>query len=147
MRTLMTREQFATLVGASGEQVEHWRSEGLLDPQGLGGYEELDLLRWLTVRQHEARGYSSEQLAAALASGEIEPFHGEYLYHASPRLSPEDAAARAGIEPEQVRELRTALGFGRDSCPRAGLRSSTRARRCRPPAWRGRRSSRPCASM
>ena len=33
----MTREQFATLVGASGEQVEHWRSEGLLDPQGLGG--------------------------------------------------------------------------------------------------------------
>jgi class 3 adenylate cyclase len=121
MRTLMTHEQFATLVGASSEQVERWRSRGLLDPQGLGGYEELDLLRWLTVRQHEARGYSSEQLAAALASGEIKPFLGEYLYPASARLSPEDAAARAGIEPDQVRELRTALGFGRDSLPQSWL--------------------------
>ena len=117
----MTCEEFATLVGVSSEQVERWRSEGLLDPQGLGGYEELDLLRWLTVRQHEARGYSSEQLAAALANGEIEPFLGEYLYPASPHLSPEDAAARAGIEPGQVRELRTALGFGRDSLPQSWL--------------------------
>ena len=62
----MTCEEFATLVGVSSEQVERWRSEGLLDPQGLGGYEELDLLRWLTIRQHEARGDSSERLAAGL---------------------------------------------------------------------------------
>ena len=121
MADLMTREQFGALVGVSGEQVEQWTDDGLLDPEGIGGYEELDLLRWLTIRQYEASGHSSEQLAAAIASGEIEPFLGEYLYPAAPRLSPEDAATRAGIEADQVRELLTALGFGRDALPESWL--------------------------
>src|SRR5437879_10922248 len=57
-------EEFAALVGASPEQVEQWRREGLLDPEGLGRFDELDLVRWLTIRGHEARGYRSNQLAA-----------------------------------------------------------------------------------
>ena len=40
-------DEFAALVGASPEQVEQWRRQGLLDPQGLGRFDELDLVRWL----------------------------------------------------------------------------------------------------
>ena len=47
-------EEFAALVGASPEQVERWRHEGLLDPQALGRFDELDLVRWLTIHEHEA---------------------------------------------------------------------------------------------
>ena len=50
-------EEFAALVGASPEQVERWRREGLLDPEGTGRLEELDLVRWLTIHSYEARGY------------------------------------------------------------------------------------------
>jgi class 3 adenylate cyclase len=121
MADRMTREEFAALVGVPGEQINQWTRQGLLDPENLGGYEELDLLRWLTIRQYAARGGSSHQLAAAIANGEIQPFLGEYLYPTSPRLSSEDAAERSGVEPEKVRELRTALGFGREALPEGWL--------------------------
>jgi class 3 adenylate cyclase len=117
----MTREKFAELVGVSAGQVDRWRDEGLLDPEGLGGFEELDLLRWLMIHQYETQGYRSEKLAAAVKSGEVEPFVGEYLFPAYPRVAIEDAAARVGMEAAKVHELRTALGFGREDIPEGSL--------------------------
>ena len=107
-------EEFAALVGVSLEQVEQWRREGLLDPEGLGRLDELDLVRWLTIHGHEARGYRSDQLAAAIEAGEVRPFMGEFLFPSGRTLTLEEAAERAGVEAEMVREVRTALGLSRD---------------------------------
>ena len=107
-------EEFAALVGASLEQVERWRGEGLLDPEGLGRFDELDLVRWLTIHGHEARGYRSDQLAAAIKTGEVRPVMGEFLFPSGRTLTLEEAAKRAGVSVEMVRKLRTALGLPRD---------------------------------
>src|SRR5437764_3031519 len=107
-------EEFAALVGASPEQVEQWRREGLLDPQGLGRFDELDLVRWLAIHSHEARGYRSDQLAAAIKAGEVHPFMGEFLFPSGDTLTLDEAAERAGVETEMVGQLRTALGLSRD---------------------------------
>ena len=107
-------KEFAALVGTSPEQVEQWRREGLLDPAGLGRFDELDLVRWLAIHSHEARGYRSDQLAAAIGAGEVHPFMGEFLFPSARTLTLDEAAERAGVETEMVRELRTALGLSRD---------------------------------
>src|SRR5947209_7916094 len=107
-------EEFAALVGASPEQVEQWRREGLLDPEGLGRFDELDLVRWLAIHSHEARGYRSHQLAAAIKAGEVHPFMGEFLFPSGRTLTLAEAAERAGVETEMVRELRTALGLSQE---------------------------------
>jgi adenylate cyclase len=108
-------QQFAALVGASLDRVEEWRHEGLLDPQRLGRFDELDLVRWLTIHEHEARGYGSTQLAAAIKSGEVRPFMGEFLFPSGRTLTLEEAAERAGVDAEMVRQLRTAVGLSRDA--------------------------------
>src|SRR2546430_5486195 len=107
-------DEFAALVGASPEQVEQWRREGLLDPEGLGRFDELDLVRWLAIHSHEARGYRSDQLAAAIKAGEVHPFMGEFLFPSGRTLTLDEAAQRAGVETEMVRQLRTALGLSGD---------------------------------
>src|SRR5256885_6877480 len=107
-------EEFAALVGASPEQVEQWRREGLLDPEGLGRFDELDLVRWLAIHSHEARGYRSDQFAAAIKAGEVHPFMGELLFPSGRTLTLDEAAKRAGVETEMVRQLRTALGLSQD---------------------------------
>jgi hypothetical protein len=33
---MLTREEFANLVGATARQVELWHDAGLVDPEGLG---------------------------------------------------------------------------------------------------------------
>src|SRR5436190_969615 len=107
-------DEFAALVGASLEQVEQWRREGLLDPEGLGRFDELDLVRWLAIHSHEARGYSSDQFAAAIKAGEVRPFMSEFLFPSGRTLTLDEAAERAGVETGMVRKLRTALGLSRD---------------------------------
>jgi class 3 adenylate cyclase len=107
--------QFAALVSASPEQVGDWAAIRLLDPAGTGHFDELDLARVMTIRRYEALGYAPQALADAIASGEIEPFLGEYLYPRGPQLSLEEAAERIGLDPVVLRGLRTALGFRRDT--------------------------------
>jgi len=114
-------EDFGALVGVSPEQVEQWRHEGLLDPGDSGSLDELDLLRWLTIHSYEARGYSSDQLAAAIKFGDTYPFLGEFLFPSGPTLSLDDAAERAGVETHSLRELRTALGLPQESIAESWL--------------------------
>src|SRR5205823_9504062 len=46
--------------------------------------------------------------------GEVHPFMGEFLFPSARTLTLDEAAERAGVETEMVRELRTALGLSRD---------------------------------
>jgi DNA-binding transcriptional MerR regulator len=84
MRTSMSPEEFAALVGAEPDRIGELAAAGLLDPAGTGRFDDLDVLRLHTVRHWEALGYSPERLADALSTGEIEPFLGAYIYRVAP---------------------------------------------------------------
>jgi adenylate cyclase len=121
MRTSMSLEDFAALVDIPADELRAWTEAGLLDPDRRGKFDEFDLLRLMAIRHYGALGYDPESLAQALSKGEVEPFLGEYIYPRGTQLSIEEAAQRLGIEPQVLHNLRTALGFTRDTVLEADL--------------------------
>jgi adenylate cyclase len=107
----MRPEAFAELVGATREEVDEYRSHGLLDPDGDGLLDDLDLVRlqfvrrWLTYTDH-----TPDSLGAAIRDRQIDRMYGGQLFETG-SLSLEDAADRVRLEPDQLRELLAALGF------------------------------------
>jgi adenylate cyclase len=122
MRAPMSLDELAALVDVPPEDLRAFTDTGLLDPDRRGRYDELDLLRLMTIRHYGALGYSPEALAQAIAAGEVEPFLGDYMYPRGPQLSIEQAAERLGLEPQALVTLRTALGFTRDPVLEGDLR-------------------------
>src|SRR5437867_11129543 len=113
MRTTMSLEDLAALVQLEPSQIADWAAAGLLDPERDGHFDDLDLLRLMAIRHYEPLGYDTRRLANAIASGEVEPFLGEYIYPREARLTVDEAAERSGSEPEALRELLTGLGWAR----------------------------------
>jgi len=112
VRQAMTPDEFAELVGLSRDEVETYRSLGLLDPEDNGLLDDLDLVRLDFVRHRLAEDqYDPESLAAAIREGRVESMYGMRLFEAGSPLGVNEAAARAGLEPEQVEQLMAALGF------------------------------------
>src|SRR5207302_5036893 len=98
---LMTSEEFAALVGLPPSEIVSWRSHGLLDPEGVGGFDELDLLRWMAVRHYLVQDYSPEQLGEAVRTGAIRPFLADHLYPLRPRLDLDEVAKQSGVPAER----------------------------------------------
>lgn len=108
----MTPDEFADLVGLSRDEVARYRSLGLLDPEQDGLLDDVDLVRLDFVRHRLSQdGYDPESLAAAVREGRVETMYGRRLFDAGSPLSFDEAAARAGLEPDQLRQLTSALGF------------------------------------
>ena len=108
----MTPDEFADLVGLSRDKVDSYRSLGLLDPEGDGLLDDLDLVRLDFVRHRLSQdGYDPESLAAAIRAGRVESMYGRRLFEAGSPLGLEETAARTGLEPDQLRQLTSALGF------------------------------------
>jgi len=103
--------EFADLVGLSRDEVETYRSLGLLDPENDGLLDDVDLVRLDFVRHRLAQGYDAESLAAAIRDGRVESMYGRRLFEGEASLGLDEAAARAGLEPERLREVSSALGF------------------------------------
>jgi adenylate cyclase len=108
----MTPEEFAELVGLPLDEIETYRVHGLLDPEDDGLLDDVDLVRLHVVRHHlDHRGHDPESLAAAVREGRFESMFGSQLFEAGPPLALDEAAARSGLEPDQVQQLLAALGF------------------------------------
>jgi len=108
----MTPDEFAGLVGLARDKVDSYRSLGLLDPEGDGLLDDLDLVRLDFVRHRLSQdGYDPESLAAAIRDGRVESMYGRRLFEAGSPLGLEETAARTGLEPDQLRQLTSALGF------------------------------------
>jgi adenylate cyclase len=109
----MTPDEFAALVGwVSLDEIEAYRSYGLLDPDGDGLLDDIDLVRLHVIRHHlDRREHDVESLAAAAREGRVESMFGSDLFEAGSPLPLDDAAARSGLEPGQIRQLLAALGF------------------------------------
>jgi adenylate cyclase len=122
MRASMSLDEFAALVQTEPGEIRDLVAVGLLDPARQGRLDDLDLLRLMAVRHWGLLGYTPERLAEALSSGEVEPFLGEYIYPRGEQLTVEQAAERAGVDPELLRDLRTALGYTRTGFLQGDLR-------------------------
>jgi len=108
----MTPDDFASLVGVSRGDVETYLAHGLLDPDGDGLLDDVDLVRLEVVRRRlESGQHDPESLAAAIREGRVESMFGQRLFEVGTPLSLEDAAAQAGVDTDQVREALAALGF------------------------------------
>src|SRR4029453_16785611 len=108
----MTPDEFATMVGLSLDEVETYRSLGLLDPEDDGLLDDVDLVRLDFVRHRLTQGeYNPESLAIAIREGRVESMYGRRLFEAGSPLELNEAAARAGLEPDQLQQLTSALGF------------------------------------
>jgi adenylate cyclase len=108
----MTPDEFADLVGLSRDEVETYRSLGLLDPDDDGLLDDVDLVRLDFVRHRLAQdAYNPESLAAAIREGRVESMYGRRLFEAGSPLGLDEAAARVSLEPDQLRQLTSALGF------------------------------------
>ena len=108
----MTSDEFANLVGLSRGEVETYRSLGLLDPEQDGLLDDVDLVRLYFVHHRLAQDvYSPESLAAAIREGRVESMYGRRLFEAGSPLGLNEAAARVGLEADQLRQLTSALGF------------------------------------
>jgi class 3 adenylate cyclase len=112
VRQAMTPDEFSDLVGLSLGEVERYRALGLLDPEDDGLLDDLDLVRLDFVRHRLAQdGYDPESLATAIRDGRVESMYGRRLFEASSPLGLDEAAERTGLEPDQLRQLTSALGF------------------------------------
>jgi adenylate cyclase len=108
----MTPDEFAELVGLSRDEVATYRSLGLLDPEDDGLLDDVDLVRLDFVRHRLAQGdYDPESLAAAIREGRVESIYGRRIFEVGSPLGLDEAAARVGLEPDQIRQLTSALGF------------------------------------
>src|SRR5215216_7530723 len=102
----MTPDEFAGLVGVSRDKVDSYRSLGLLDPEGDGLLDDLDLVRLDFVRHRLSQdGYDPESLAAAIRAGRVESMYGRRLFEAGSPLGLEETARRTGLERDQLRQL------------------------------------------
>jgi adenylate cyclase len=108
----MKPQEFADLIGLPLETVQTYRSLGLLDPEDDGLLDDVDIMRVRVVRRYvEHVGFEPESLAAGIRDGRVETPYGGQLFDTAPPLSADDAAARAGLEPDQLRQLTAALGL------------------------------------
>jgi class 3 adenylate cyclase len=112
VREPMSPDEFANVVGLPRADVETYLSHGLLDPEGDGWLDDVDLVRLEIVRRRLKSGeHDVESLAAAIREGRFESMFGRQLFAVDEPLSMEDAAARAGLDANQMGELLAALGF------------------------------------
>lgn len=103
-------DEFASIVGFEAEWIQQYRRMGLIDPDGDGWFEREDVLRVQMIRLKEESGENPEGIAASLrSSGDTIT---ERLFRSPGDFySLDDAAAKVGLQPDQVAALATALGF------------------------------------
>jgi adenylate cyclase len=110
MREALPLAEFARLVGAPVEELETYQAHRLVDPDGDGLFDDVDVVRLDTVRHYVDQGWSPAHLADAIKAGAVEMLH-DVLFDPGPTYTLEQAAERAGVEAEQVRALQIAFGF------------------------------------
>jgi len=63
----MSLEELAELVHIEPAKLREWAEAGLLDPRGEGRFDDLDLLRLMTIKEYEALGEQRRDIDNRLA--------------------------------------------------------------------------------
>ncbi|HEY7138409.1 MAG TPA: adenylate/guanylate cyclase domain-containing protein [Acidimicrobiia bacterium] len=115
MREATSRDEFARLVGASVGQIDDLCACGLLDPDGDDRFDDVDLVRYDTVRHFLDDGGTVDQLAEQIQHGTFAAMFGGRLFGRREAVTIDEAAESTGITPEQLRALFIASGLPREA--------------------------------
>jgi adenylate cyclase len=111
MREAVPLDEFVRMSGAPIERVAALRDQGLLDPEGDGLFDDVDVLRLVDLLPYLERGYTAERLATEIRDGSLEVMLGHLLFDATETLTVEAAAERVDLDVGQLRALLAALGL------------------------------------
>jgi adenylate cyclase len=108
----MTLEQFAELAQVPAEDITEYRDAGLLDPDRDGLFDDYDVLRLRLILIRIADGEALDEIVRELKAGNTDfPFVQILFAGADRTYSLEEAAQATGFDPEEIRELWTAIGI------------------------------------
>jgi adenylate cyclase len=121
MHDATSRDEFARLVGTTAEEIDELRARGLLDTDGDGRFDDVDLVRYDVVHHFLDDGGTPDQLVVEVAKGTFAAMFGDRLFGRGETVPFEEAAATAGITTGQLRELFVALGLPKEVLRAADL--------------------------
>jgi class 3 adenylate cyclase len=122
MREPMDVKQLAKLSGVSSRELQAYRKRKLIDPDGDGLLDDLDVLRVRLLKHYRALGHSVDELEKAISERAEFVLYAELLWGpASEEVTAEAASEELGIPEDAVRTLLRAVGLG-TSLPREDMR-------------------------
>lgn len=110
----LSPQDFAALVGSPVGEIERYMAGGLLDPDGDGCLDDLDVARFQTFRGLADPSMSMEEV---LARARRLPMVGEELFDLSPLRTVEEASALTGIDAETLTTVLDIVGIGSEAVP------------------------------
>lgn len=112
MRSPLSADELAKLARVRVEQVDEYTSRGLLDPDGDGIFDELDVLRLRILMHYRELGYDGEALEKAIKGRSPGILYSDLLFDdGDEQLSPAGIAKHTGLAVDDVNALRRALGL------------------------------------
>jgi adenylate cyclase len=112
MREALPLVEFAGLVGAPVGELETYLAHGLLDLERDGLFDDLDVIRLDSIRHFVDQGWTVEGLAEAITAGTVGDPITDIVFDAGPTYTLDEAAEMVGADPEQLRAVGAAFGFG-----------------------------------
>lgn len=122
MRDPIELKRFAKLAGVTQRELQRYRSKGLIDPDGDGLLDELDVLRLRLLLHYRALGHSIDDLEAAIRGGSPLVLYADLLWgQPEETVTPEEVAAELDMPLPSVQLLMRSVGLGA-SVPRSDVR-------------------------
>lgn len=113
MRAPLDVKQLAKLADVSARELQDYRERGLIDPDGDGLLDEMDLLRLRMLTHYRKLGRTLDELQAAIEAGSPSVLYVELLWGRPEELvGVEQVADRVGLPEDAVAALLRAVGLG-----------------------------------
>jgi class 3 adenylate cyclase len=109
----MDVRQLSKAAGVSTRELNAYRKRKLIDPDGDGKLDEMDVLRLRLLMHYRSLGMTVDQLADAIEANSPDVLYSELLWGASDeQLGAEEVAERLEIPIDAVQTLLRAVGLG-----------------------------------
>jgi adenylate cyclase len=108
----LSPQDLAALARVRVEEVEEYRARGLLDLDGDGVLDEIDVLRLRILMHYTRIGYTPDELEAAIRDGSPAILYSDLLFATDDNsLDVEQVSASSGLSVDDVNAFRRAIGL------------------------------------
>lgn len=122
MRRPLTSEQLAQLAELPEEQIEEYRSRSLIDPDGDGELDELDILRLRILMHYRGLGMSLKEIEDAIRKSSTTVLYSDLLWGPKDEfVTPEQIAEHVGVPVGDIEAILRAIGLT-GTVPRGDLK-------------------------
>ncbi|MEX0874400.1 MAG: adenylate/guanylate cyclase domain-containing protein [Actinomycetota bacterium] len=113
MREPLRIESLARIADMPAVELERYRAAKLLDPDGDGELDELDILRLRILMHYRSLGHSFEDLETAIRATSPLILYADLLWGPEEEMvTPEGAAEQTGLDTETIETMLRATGLG-----------------------------------